>query len=137
MHFILNIYNKIYEFYIKLLISKHAGSDGKMITPSGQVTLAEGETLSFNCTSEAMTSSDIILELNSRAVLASENLVAVTTIDNGAAITFGPVRRSHNSGRLRCNFFLFPRSPYTAEIRLNVTCKKFAFVYTYVYYMYI
>ena len=95
-----------------------------MISPSGPVDVREGGTVSFNCTSEGSTTQDILVQLNDFYILASQNLLDITAINDGSAITFGPVTTDHVDGRLRCDFVLLPMGGrYSNEIVLNVLSK--------------
>ena len=94
-----------------------------MISPSGTVTIAEGNSLPFTCTRRGSTSAQITVQLD--GATAPSNLLVIISISNGATVAFGPVNRNHNGKRLRCKF----SSPtnYTRTISLNVVCKSSLF----------
>ena len=72
------------------------------ISQSGTVSVREGDTLSFNCTSEGSTLEDIVVRLNGQSVqtVEGQNIVDAIPIENGAAYTFGPVTEKDKGARL-------------------------------------
>ena len=81
----------------------------------------EGESIPFACTNPGTMQPDVVVLLDGQ--IAPNDLLTVTAITNGGSYTFGPVTRSHDRGRLRCDFFLLPMgSRFTAEIVIDIIC---------------